>query len=80
MAVSGNDGGYWLLGEDGSVYTFGSGPNGQSDPYGSPVGDPDFDGLATSITSTADGLGYWITDAAVDVFPFGDAVAYPSVG
>jgi hypothetical protein len=67
--------GYWLMGEDGSVYTFGNTASG-----GSPINNPAFDGFATSITSTADRLGYWITDADGDVFAYGDAVAYPPTG
>jgi phosphatidylserine/phosphatidylglycerophosphate/cardiolipin synthase-like enzyme len=60
--------GYWLVGADGGVFTFGDarffGSTGGSAPAQPVVG----------MASTPTGAGYWIVAADGSVFPFGDAV------
>ena len=73
MASTPDGKGYWLLGSNGSVYTY---------------GDATFHGAegiftgnyAVSISSTPDGHGYWITDNAGNSYPFGDAPYLGQVG
>jgi hypothetical protein len=54
--------GYWMLGSDGKVYTF-----GDAAPLGSAAGH------AVAIAPRLDGRGYWVTDAAGNVSHFGAA-------
>jgi hypothetical protein len=67
MAPTPDDHGYWLVGADGGVLTFGDAPY-----YGSQAGQ----GVVTpfvGIAPTMDGHGYWIAGDFADVFHFGDA-------
>lgn len=67
MASTPDDHGYWLVGADGGVFTF-----GDARYYGSQAGR----GVVTpfvAIAPTVDGHGYWIAGVAGDVFNFGDA-------
>lgn len=59
--------GYWLLGADGGVFTF-----GDAHFYGSPA--QTSPGLATGIAATPDGGGYWVANASSGFAQnFGDA-------
>ena len=65
--------GYWLLGADGGVFSFGDAQFYGSLPtvLGHPVTNP-----MTSIVSTPDGHGYWVVGTDGGVFAFGDAGFY----
>ncbi len=74
MASTPDGRGYWLVGADGGVFTF-----GDATFYG---------GMATThlnrpvvgIESTADGHGYWLVASDGGVFTFGDAVFHGGTG
>jgi hypothetical protein len=62
--------GYWTLGRDSSLYSFGqSAYHGGSGQVPAPV---------VSMASTPSGNGYWLLSANGRVSPFGDAVSYGS--
>lgn len=70
--------GYWMLGEDGSVYSFGTAPY-----CGAPSPSLDLGTAEISIVAMPDGLGYWTLDTSgfVESFtcssmPFADEIAY----
>src|SRR5580698_2918945 len=65
-------GGYWLVGADGGVYSYGGAP---------------FEGAGTSLhlrepivgmAATADGFGYWLAGRSGGIYSFGDAAYYGS--
>ena len=58
-------GGYWLVGADGGVFTFGS-----AQFYGSLAGKP-LAAPITGIVATANGRGYWLVAKNGRVFDFG---------
>ena len=59
--------GYWLVGRDGQVYTFGDATfYGPQRPLAGPI---------TAMSPTADGHGYWLVAGNGAVNGFGDAVA-----
>ena len=60
--------GYWLLGTDGSVYTFGNAPF-----EGAAVGHLPAGTAAVAIAASASGSGYWIIASDGEVLGFGDA-------
>lgn len=63
-------GGYWLVGQDGGVFAFGS-----AQYYGNVVGDLD-SGIGEAITgiaATPDGGGYWLMSNYGRIWAFGDA-------
>lgn len=62
-----NQSGYYLVSEDGGVYTFGS-----ARFFGS-TGAITTDGPVTDLWVTATGNGYWILDAGGTIYAFGDA-------
>jgi hypothetical protein len=76
IARTADGGGYWLLGADGGVFSFGDatfygylpGVLGHAAP--NPM---------TSIVATPDGGGYWIVGTDGGVFTFGDAGFYGSL-
>ena len=70
MAPAPNKQGYWLVGQDGTVYSFGDGHN-----YGSVQGSSV---PATSMAATPSGNGYWVLTADGVVHPFGKAANYGS--
>jgi hypothetical protein len=75
-AATPDGGGYWILLQDGTVYSFGNAhwygdartgtyhANSGLAPPGAPM---------TGIASTRDGKGYYLTDGFGDVYAFGDA-------
>ena len=60
--------GYWLLGDDGSVYTFGN-----ANFYGGRGGDQAENAAFTDIEATPTGQGYWLLGADGSVWAYGDA-------
>jgi hypothetical protein len=62
-----NGQGFWLLGSDGGVFTF-----GDAQFYGAAVGQVTGND-AVSITATPDGLGYLVLTTRDQIFAFGDA-------
>jgi hypothetical protein len=66
--------GYWLVGADGGVFTF-----GDAQFYGS-TGDVVLNRPVVGMTSTPDGRGYWLVASDGGVFSFGDAQFYGSTG
>src|SRR4051794_40540502 len=72
MASTANGVGYWLVANDGGVFSFNA-------PFfgalaGWPLAQP-----VTGMTATPSGHGYWIVTADGAVFPFGDAHVYGSL-
>ena len=68
-----NDG-YWLVGSDGGIFTFGS-----AQFYGS-TGNLHLNRPVVAITPTADRDGYWMVATDGGIFSFGDAQFYGSTG
>ena len=67
MGATRNGRGYWLLGRDGGVFTFGT-----ARFHGSAVGSMS---LAVGLVSSRSGRGYWIVSSSDTIQPFGDAPA-----
>lgn len=65
-------GGYWLLASDGTVYGYGGANVFNPNPAPVSVGGVD-------IFGTASGAGYWVADATGGVFAYGDAAFFGSV-
>jgi len=65
--------GYWLVGSDGGIFTFGS-----ADFHGS-TGDLKLNRPVVGITPTSDQGGYWLVGSDGGVFAFGDAGFYGSI-
>ena len=63
-------GGYWIVGSDGGVFTYGDAPF-----YGS-LGDVDLDAPIVDLEPTPDGGGYWLLGKDGGVFTFGNASFY----
>jgi hypothetical protein len=70
VAESGAGQGYWLVGADGGVFTF-----GKARFYGSLAG-THLKSPIIGITPTPDGKGYWLVAGDGRVYPFGDALAF----
>ena len=66
--------GYWLVGADGGVFTF-----GDTQFYGS-TGNLHLNAPVVGMAATPDGRGYWLVAADGGVFTFGDAAFYGSTG
>jgi hypothetical protein len=66
--------GYWLVGADGGVFSFGG-----AQFYGSMAQDP-LNAPIVGIAATPDGKGYWLAGADGGVFSFGDADYFGSMG
>ena len=66
--------GYWLVGRDGGIFSFGSAPF-----YGS-TGNLQLQRPVVGITPTPDDRGYWLVAADGGIFAFGDAAFYGSTG
>ena len=65
--------GYWLVGRDGGIFSFGSAPF-----YGS-TGNLQLQRPVVGITPTPDHHGYWLVAADGGIFAFGDAGFYGSI-
>ena len=72
MAATPDGGGYWLVGSDGGVFTF-----GDARFHGSAAGLP-LAGAIVGIAATPDGGGYWLVGSDGGVFTGGDAHFYGS--
>lgn len=69
--------GYWLLGRDGGVFSFGLAFHGSAATADQPCEATSHSGACYSIAATADGGGYWILAADTGrIYNFGDAVSY----
>ena len=66
--------GYWLVGSDGGVFTFGG-----AGFYGS-TGAVHLNQPIVGMAATPDGKGYWLVASDGGVFTFGDAAFYGSTG
>ena len=66
--------GYWLVGSDGGVFTF-----GDAAYFGSVPGLGVHASNIVGMVRLADGAGYWLIGADGRVFAFGDAVALPGL-
>jgi subtilase family serine protease len=73
FAVLGGPHGYWLVGSDGGIFTFGS-----AQFYGS-TGSLVLQRPVVGMTPTADKKGYWLVASDGGVFSFGDAGFYGSI-
>ena len=65
--------GYWLVGRDGGIFSFGSAPF-----YGS-TGNIRLQRPVVGITPTPDHRGYWLVATDGGIFAFGDAGFYGSI-
>ncbi len=74
IARTADNAGYWLVGSDGGIFTFGDGGF-----YGS-TGDIRLNKPIVGMASTPDGHGYWLVASDGGVFTFGDAGFYGSTG
>ena len=74
IAATADDKGYWLVGSDGGVFSF-----GDAAFYGS-EGGTHLNAPIVGIASTPDGKGYWLVGSDGGVFSFGDAAFYGSQG
>jgi hypothetical protein len=74
MAATPDGGGYWLVGLDGGVFSFGN-----AGFYGSLPGQHISVHDIVGIAATPDGHGYWLLGADGGVFSFGDASFYGSL-
>ncbi|HUY87038.1 MAG TPA: Ig-like domain repeat protein, partial [Acidimicrobiales bacterium] len=70
-ALTSDNAGYWLVGADGGVFTFGDALFYGSCP-GSGSGCRDVNAPVVGIVATPDGKGYWLVGADGGVFTFGD--------
>ena len=76
MVPSADGGGYFMVGGDGGVFTFGDAKfEGSCPGIGGCAG-----GAAVAVMPDATGNGYWVVTANGDVQPFGDAVRYGGPG
>ena len=66
--------GYWEVGSDGGVFSFGT-----ADFYGS-MGGTHLNAPIVGMASTRDGAGYWLVSKDGGVFAFGDAHYFGSMG
>jgi hypothetical protein len=69
-----NNQGYWLLGADGGIFTYGDAPF-----FGS-TGNIKLKEPVVGMTATPDGLGYWLVASDGGVFTFGNAPFLGSTG
>jgi hypothetical protein len=74
MAGTADGFGYWLLGGDGGVFSY-----GDAQFYGS-TGNLQLNKPAIGMAATPDGKGYWFVASDGGVFSYGDAQFYGSMG
>jgi uncharacterized protein YkwD len=74
MAAKPNGNGYWMVGRDGGVFTF-----GRAQFFGS-TGHMRLHKPIVGMASTRSGFGYWLVASDGGVFSFGDARFYGSTG
>jgi len=73
-ASAASTGGYWLVGTDGGIFSF-----GQATFFGS-TGNIPLNQPIVGMAPTATGRGYWMVAADGGIFAFGDAGFYGSMG
>ncbi|HSZ36916.1 MAG TPA: Ig-like domain-containing protein [Acidimicrobiales bacterium] len=73
MAVDPVTGGYWLLGRDGGVFSYGA-------PFYGSTGALKLNQPVITMAATGDGGGYWFTALDGGVFSYGDAQFWGSTG
>ena len=66
--------GYWMVGGDGGIFTY-----GDAQYFGTTVG-MHLNQPIVGMAATADGKGYWLVASDGGIFPFGDAGGYGSTG
>jgi hypothetical protein len=74
LAATPDGGGYWLVGADGGVFSF-----GDATFHGS-LGGTQLNAPIVGIAATPDGGGYWLVGADGGIFAYGDASFYGSRG
>ena len=74
MAATPGGGGYWLVGSDGGVFSF-----GDARFFGS-LGAVRLNAPVVGVAATPDGGGYWLVGSDGGVFSFGDARFFGSLG
>ncbi len=74
MAETPGDGGYWEVGSDGGIFTF-----GDATFHGS-TGSLHLNAPIAAMAATADGGGYWLVASDGGIFSYGDAKFYGSAG
>ncbi len=74
MAETRDGGGYWEVGSDGGIYSF-----GDAAFYGSRGGQP-LNRPIVGMAATPDGGGYWLVASDGGIFNYGDAAFYGSRG
>ena len=74
MAATPDGGGYWLVGADGGVFSFGDAS------YHGSLGGRQLGKAIVAMAATPDGRGYWLVAADGGVLAFGDASFLGSIG
>ena len=74
MAATPDGGGYWLVGSDGGIFSF-----GDATFYGS-TGGLNLNAAVVGMAVTHDGGGYWLVASDGGIFSYGDAPFYGSTG
>ena len=74
VAATPDGNGYWVVGSDGGIFTF-----GDAAFYGS-EGGTQLNAPIVGLAATPDGKGYWLVAADGGIFTFGDAPFYGSTG
>ena len=75
MAVTGDDGGYWLVASDGGVFNY-----GPSAGFHGSAGAIALNKPIVGMAATADAGGYWLVASDGGIFDYGDAGFYGSAG
>ena len=71
--AEGPGGGYWIMGEDGGVFSF-------DVPFYGSMGGQRLNQPVVGMATTASALGYWLVAGDGGIFSFGDAPFYGSTG
>jgi ribosomal protein L24E len=74
MSVTPDGGGYWMLGSDGGIFSF-----GDAHFYGS-TGGLVLNKPVVAMAATPDGKGYWLVASDGGIFAYGDARFHGSMG
>ncbi len=75
MAVTGDDGGYWLVASDGGVFNY-----GPSAAFHGSAGAIALNKPIVGMAATSDAGGYWLVASDGGIFNYGDASFYGSAG
>ena len=75
MAVTGDDGGYWLVASDGGVFNYGPSAGFFGSAGALPLNKP-----VVGMAATGDAGGYWLVASDGGIFNYGDASFYGSTG